>query len=337
VGEASAKQESTPGVSRAGIASLVLVALVVVAVPVAVSIFVGQGARGALVSLAGICAAMATAGINARAGLVVALVVGAGGALVVLASSLWIVAALAMAAVGFGFGLTAQRGWQAALAWIPSTLGFVVADAGGSGGDITLTALEVGVAFTVWGLMTVAIVSVLARRMPLPSAPAVSGSRAVAYAALLAIAAFITTSIAVAVSLGQPGGWLIMTPFIVLQPYVQQGWDRSLRRAGGTVLGFAIAYIVASLISSDAVLYSVGIASYAIAMYALIRRWDYVVYAAFLTIAIVILEGASSSVEMTAEYRLEATAGGVGLALLLMALALPLYRSSARKYQLDEY
>jgi hypothetical protein len=68
-----------------------------------------------------------------------------------------------------------------------------------------------------------------------------------------------------------------------------------------------------------------------------VRQWDYVVYAAFLTLAIVILEGVGASVEVTAEYRLEATAGGVVLSLVAMALALPLYRRAARKYQLEEY
>jgi Predicted membrane protein len=183
----------------------------------------------------------------------------------------------------------------------------------------------------------VGILRLLPVDLPLPNAPAVSDSRALAYAALLAVTALITTSVAIAGDLGHPGGWLIMTPFIVLQPYVQEGWDRSLRRAGGTLLGFTMAYLGASVIAQSWLLYVVGTVSYAIAMYALLRQWDYVVYAAFLTLAIVILEGVGASVEVTAEYRLEATAGGVVLSLVAMALALPLYRRAARKYQLEEY
>lgn len=325
------------GATRATIAALVLVALIVVSVPIGVSVALGQGASGALVSLAGICAAMATAGIGVRAGLIVAVLVGAAGALVALASSLWIVAAVAMAVVGFAFGMTARRGWQVALSSIPSTVGFVVSDAQGMGPGIGETAVYIAAAFTVWGLLTVGIVSLFARRIRMPVAEPVSDSRALAYASLLAVLAFVTTSIALAANLGHPGGWLIMTPFIVLQPYVQKSWDKSLRRASGTVLGFAMAYLSASYITSDGVLYAIGIVSFAVAMYAMVRHWDYVVYAAFLTLAIVILEGIGTSVEVTAEYRLEATAGGVALALGAMALALPLYKRAARRYQLDEY
>jgi len=323
--------------TKGAVARLIVLALVVIAVPIIISLAVGQGPRGALVSLAGICAAMATVGIGVRAGLVVALLVGLGSALVALASSSWPVAALAMAVVAFGFGLTAKRGWQTALAWIPSTLGFVAADAANLGADLRSISVQIAVAFTIWGLVTVGIVRVLPVDLPLPHAPAVSDSRALAYAVLLAFTALITTSITIAGDLGHPGGWLIMTPFIVLQPYVQKGWDRSLRRAGGTLVGFAMAYLGAIVITQSWVLYVVGIVSYAIAMYALLRQWDYAAYAAFLTLAIVILEGVGTSVEVTAEYRLEATAGGVLLSLAAMALALPLYKRAADKYQLKEY
>jgi len=323
--------------TKGAVARLIVLALVVVAAPIIVSLAIGQGARGALVSLAGICAAMATVGIGVRAGLIVALFMGFGSALVALASSSWPIAALAMAVVAFGFGLTAKRGWQTALAWIPSSLGFVAADAANLGSDLGTISVQLGVAFTIWGLVTVGILRLLPVDLPLPNAPAVSDSRALAYAALLAVTALITTSVAIAGDLGHPGGWLIMTPFIVLQPYVQEGWDRSLRRAGGTLLGFTMAYLGASVIAQSWLLYVVGTVSYAIAMYALLRQWDYVVYAAFLTLAIVILEGVGASVEVTAEYRLEATAGGVVLSLVAMALALPLYRRAARKYQLEEY
>ena len=164
-----------------------------------------------------------------------------------------------------------------------------------------------------------------------------SRSRATAFATLLTVTTVATTSIAVGWHWGHAGGWMVMTPFIVIEPYLQSGWHKSLGRAAGTVGGFAIAIGLSTVLGTSPLLAVAGVGFAAMAIIADVRHLDYGLYALFLTPAVVVLEGWGGNVEQTAVLRLEATLIGVGLALVAMAIARPMYRREARAHSLTNY
>jgi hypothetical protein len=103
------------------------------------------------------------------------------------------------------------------------------------------------------------------------------------------------------------------------------------------MVGFAIAAALAWLVDSPLVLTIAGFAFATVAIYAMVKKWHYALYATFLTPAIVLLESGGRSVTELADKRLEATLLAVGLSLVAMALAIPIYRAQARKLGLDKY
>ena len=128
-----------------------------------------------------------------------------------------------------------------------------------------------------------------------------------------------------------------MTPFIVISPYVQDGWRKAINRAIGTVGGFAIASALAFVLGSGPALSVMGVAFAALTAVALVKQWHYAIYALCLTPAIVILESIGRPVEQTADNRLLATILGVGISLAVMAVAVPTYRRTAKEAGIDHY
>lgn len=156
-------------------------------------------------------------------------------------------------------------------------------------------------------------------------------ARARGYALILSLTTVITTAIAVVWQWGHAGGWLIMTPLIVLQPYLHDALAKSIRRALGTTVGFAIAFSLAIFVPERWAIYAIALGFAIAAIVAMERRWDYSIYAVFLTVTIVLWEGSSTSITHTDLARLVATLAGIGLALCIMVAALPFYRRANRR------
>ena len=151
------------------------------------------------------------------------------------------------------------------------------------------------------------------------------------YATMLAVATVISTAIALLGGWGHTGGWLIMTPIIVIQPMLHDAWAKSLRRAAGTVGGFLIASFIGLVVPIPAVEYALGIIFAAAVIYAMESKWNYATYSLLITVAIVLLEGTNTSVPHTALLRIVATLTGVGIALGMIGLATPVYRRQNRR------
>jgi Fusaric acid resistance protein-like len=302
------------------IVKVMVLTLAAVLLPIPLMALMGLEALGSFVGLAGMAAVIAVLTLGWRGGVFAAGVLGLGSTALVLVSSVWWAAAAVMALIALGFGLSARLGWQSALMWVPIALGFVASDAAEVVRERALSGVALGAAFLAWALVSSVLAMLILRRPIMPAPQRESKVAVLGYAGALTAITFATQGIAVGLDLGHTGGWLVMTPFIVMQPHLRDGWDRALRRAGGTVIGFLFVIALSFVITAPAALYVIAIIAFNLAIYAKLRGWNYLIYATFLTPAIVILEGISSSLTQTATYRLEATLGGVGLSLLAMVI-----------------
>lgn len=314
-----------------------VISSLVILLPAPIMGWLGYSAAAGLVGLASLTAGLCALTLGIRPALLLVGGLSAGAALLLLTDGNWLVAALAMSVIAFVFGLTARRGWQTGMVMGPITLAFVVTEPPQPDALMLSDWIALPVAFLVFGAYGAGLVYLITRDRDRTPPQALGLSRAMAYAGMLAVVSAFTTAIAIAGDWRHAGGWMIMTPFIVVQPYIEDGFNKSVRRAGGTVIGFGLAWMVALFVPWVWLLYVIGALFAAVAMYAFMRKWDYLIFAMVLTPAVIILEGVSTSIELTAEKRLGATLIGVGLSLAVMALSVPWYRRNAHKYGITHY
>lgn len=298
----------------------------------------GATTIGSLAGLAALGIAITAATLGRRAGVLTSIIAAAAGALGVLVAGELVPAVIVMVAAAIGFGWTARLGANTATAVLPVTLAFVVNEPASAGTTGLHPALLMALAVLITGLLaTLATGAVLNRTGHVHALKALSPSRTAGFIMQLALTTAFTTAISVGGQWGHAGGWMAMTPFLVIQPYVQDGSRKALRRGAGTIGGFFIAMGFATLLGNAWPLVVVGIAFAAGSVMAFMRQMDYGLYALLLTPAIIILEGFGSNVQATAISRLEATLIGIGLSLLAMAIAWPFYRRGARRNDLAHY
>jgi len=155
--------------------------------------------------------------------------------------------------------------------------------------------------------------------------------RSLAYGALLAVTALLTTPIALAHHWHTTGLWLILTPFLVLRPYVKDGWRPTLHRALGTTAGVLLVHLLALAIPPTLPLQIpaivLGIATGLVAM----RHGHPALLLLLLTATIVLFNSQDGTLLLMADKRLQANAIGIGIAIGVMALADPAERSLLRR------
>lgn len=290
-----------------------------VAAPVPLASAMGFGEAGSFIGLAGVGSVVAVLTVGLRIGLIVTLVAGLAASVLALASVTWWSAAIVMSLAALGFGLTARKGWQGGLVTMMIALSFIASEGATVIDPLSRAALVLGVGFVVWGGIVAGITHVFFRRPVFP-AKSETWKTVLGYASMLVVVTFITQSLAIAWGLGHEGGWLVMTPFLVILPHIHDGFRKSLRRAAGTIAGFVIVLGVSQLTNSHVILSALGALAFTAALYVKLKNWNYFFFALFLTPGIVILEGLSSSVTQLAEYRLEATLGAIALSLAVMAI-----------------
>ena len=285
------------------------------------------GLTGAgVVGLAGLSAVIATAVLGWRVGALTGVLVTVGTVLADAAAGSWLAATIVMVLASMLYGFSAQRGWQRGVILAPIALAFVIAEPPTGGWSVDRPLLMVAVTTAATVTFGVLVATLLSRgSAPKPEHP-VPPVRTRGFAIMLGVAAAITTPITVLAGWGHAGAWLIMTPLIVIQPSLSDAVGKSLRRAAGTVAGFIVAAGLAAVIPEGWVLYVIGAVFAGFALYAMGRSWDYSIFAAAVTVAVVLLEGVSTSVADTGRWRLIATLLGVGIAVALSAAMTPLYK-----------
>lgn len=309
----------TPDEIRRGFALILLLAVVSIALPAGVLHVMGYGAIASFVGLAGMGGMFATLTLGLRGGLIAAVALGIGSALLVLTSTTWWAAALVMASVALLYGLSARRGWQVGFIWCAVALSFVAPVGAKALRLVELDAFVLGLAFLVWAAVTSGLTFLVFRQPVLPTSPA-SRRAVLGYVITLVVVTFATESLAIGRDLGVTGAWLVMTPFLVIMPSIHDGFRKSVQRAAGTIVGFVLVIGLTIVTTSHPLFYAIGTLSFTAAIYAKFKKWNYFSFSLFVTPAIVIMEGISSSITTEAEYRLEATLGAVAISLAAMGI-----------------
>jgi hypothetical protein len=315
----SPEQAPPEPVIRLAIAKTLFLIFFAVIAPGFILGFLGLGAAGSFVGLAGVGAVVAVLVVGLRIALLAMVATGFAAALLTLASVTWWSAAVVMTLIALLFGLTARKGWQGGFVSLMVALSFIASDGAKAIEPLARSALVLGLAIIVWGVIVAAITFVFFRKPVFPATPEPRRT-VLGYTSMLMVVTFITQSLAIGLELGHAGGWLVMTPFLVILPHIHDGFRKSVRRALGTIGGFLIVIGLTSITTSHVFFAVVGGVAFTAAIYAKFKRWDYFFFALFLTLGIVILEGLSTSVTTVAEHRLEATLGAVALSLAAMGI-----------------
>jgi len=331
VSQAHTESPNKKSGTGSALARVLFVAIIAVIAPMPIMAALGYGSTGSFVGLAGIGVVITALSLGIRGGLIASLALGVGAILLTLTSSTWWAAGAVMAAIAFLFGLSARKGWQGSFLGVVIALSYVASDGANSLNSVEQTAIVLGGAFLVWGIAMTGLTRLFFKNplftSPHPETPTIVAG----YVIMLTLVTFTTQSLAIALNMGHTGGWLVMTPFIVILPHIRDAFGKSLRRAGGTIVGFALVIGITAIITSDVVLYALAIALFTAAIFAKVKKLNYFIFAALLTPGIVLLEGTSTSVTQTDVYRLEATLAAVAISLVAMGFTWLLGRINSQR------
>lgn len=238
-----------------------------------------------------------------------------------------ILAGVVMGATSLAFGLSCRSGANKFLVMVPITVGFIVCVPPNLATDVTANVGFVALVTLVGSLWGVGLGWVVTRRSTHQSPEPEAWSRTWAYAITLALLTGLAAAISIATNWGHAGGWFVLTVVIVFQPYLRVAAQKTFQRAGGTVVGVGIALVIDFVVPWTPVKAIIGAALFPIAIVILIKpQYPYWAYTAVLTPGIVLLEGAATSIAITAGSRLAATFAGVALSLVAVVVLAPLYR-----------
>ncbi|MCS5706183.1 FUSC family protein [Synechococcus sp. FGCU-3] len=184
------------------------------------------------------------------------------------------------------------------------------------------------------GLLATGGVSTLLQHLMLPAAPtadalspqaiAHSWRRCLAYGLLLASAALFTTPIALAHHWHTSGLWLIVTPFLVLKPFVRDSWRVALHRSLGTLAGVALVVALALGLPHTLPLQVPAITLAVITAAIAARHGHPAVMITALTATIVLFNSNNADLLLMADKRLQSCSLGIAITLSLMAVAHPI-------------
>jgi Fusaric acid resistance protein-like len=118
---------------------------------------------------------------------------------------------------------------------------------------------------------------------------------------------------------GTSAGWVLLTILLVLRPTYDESRLMIAERAGGTVVGVALAAAVAQIVPNSAILVLLGIIAMIVAAALQLQHARYAYFAVFVTLAIVLLDAQRSNVFETDIRRLVYTIVGVSLVAAVVA------------------
>ena len=311
--------------------AIALVAILVLIVPFAVfSVISGQVEASSWAMMGGVVALL-----NLRSGMAIALLsVGLLTALTpvaIVSGAVPVSGAGLMAIMCFGVGLSAARGLHRGMLLIPMFLAFmIIAPPAWSGHTVNRTTTS----YLLWimlflggGALWAALVfpSVL-RKLKIPSPPSeppwAQGDTLV-YAVTITVLCSASTLGVLIWRPGSNGAWLVLTLLAVTQLGSDQSVKRTFHRVAGTIVGVAIAGIVASVSGSEAVLLAIGLVLLLITAVIMLGPHSYFLFSVFITPTVVLFTSTSlADVPTTDVQRLVFTL--IGCALLLVASGITL-------------
>lgn len=309
----------------------IIVLIVLIATPAVITALLGQDAlTGFSVNacLAGVVAGTMTPWRHAA---VMAVVFGLGGALAVPGSQSPVLGVLLMLMCAAGLGVAARAGASSYVTMAPITLSFVVSE------PLGVTSLAAGLTLSASAAFGAVLGAGIRRKIPNTPLTPLSVQRSAAYAGMLAVLSGVGVWFVVSRNIGHTGAWFLMTLFLVIQPYLQDAWQKSRQRALGTVLGFGVALVIGLVLHVQWALFTLGMLSMMIAIWVMIKHIPYWKYTIFITVGVVLTQGAGTSVIRLGELRVLATVLGVVVSLAAVALLQPIYRRLAESAGLERY
>ncbi len=168
---------------------------------------------------------------------------------------------------------------------------------------------------------------------PIPFAVAHSWRRSVAHALMLATATLVSTPIALQHHWHTSGLWLVLTPFLVLQPFVRDSWSVALHRSLGTLAGVLLVIGLAFTLPHSVPLQLPAIAAGVITVVIAAKKGHRALMLTALTATIVLFSSSNDTLLLMADQRVLASALGIAIALGLMALAHPIEQRLRRPPQ----
>lgn len=304
---------------------------------------------GFICGLAGLKGAAGIAGLGAvegalvavmagrRVGLQVAVGLGIATALVALTAGMPLAVGLIFLAMGVLVGFLGAGGQWMAYSFVPLATGFVLGENPKVLDQPIADALVLGAVIMVSAAFAALVAAFILRSRPPAQLKPIPVVRARAYGIQLGVLLGIAAGAVSALDLAHTGSWVILTITITLQPYIQDGWTKTLQRIAGTLAGFTIAIAIGFFIPWPLAIYILGTVAALIAIEAMLQKRPYWQYAMALTVGIVLFEGVGHSIVDTAVSRLLATLAGAAAVLIVILLIRPASRRIAAKHGLDHY
>ncbi len=187
----------------------------------------------------------------------------------------------------------------------------------------------------IWSLaasLWAVLIGALARRgRPVPTLPKPPLRWGVIAGVLLAIVIAPATAYVVSHHLGHGGAWMLVAIYVVFLPLTPSPWLKAFHRAIGTLLGVGFVWLLTSSLPVHAPAWAFLVpgvlALVAAVQIQFLHTWAYWMYCAFLTAAIVLLEGSFAlsvdthrSVQTIDSLRLRYELIGIGVALIAQAV-----------------
>ena len=158
-----------------------------------------------------------------------------------------------------------------------------------------------------------------------------SWRRCLAYGLLLTSTTVVTTVIALGGHWHMRGLWLLITPFLVLRPFVRDAWRVALHRSIGTLAGVLLVVALAGVLPQALPLQVPAVLLATLTVLIISRHGHPALMLMALTGTIVLFDSSRANLINIANDRLQATALGIVISLAVMALAHPIEQRLARR------
>ena len=306
---------------RTTLALLLLIAALGLLLPRSLSLLLAIPRAAGWIGLGNLAVLVITHQLGWRWGLGSGWALGVMASLAVLCQGRPIAAGLLMAFCAFSLGITARWRAQGVLVLLMVSQCFVLAESPVAPRPADLLAF--GGLMTLLTSITALATSWVERRggcQPPPLQVGHTRVRSLAYGLLLAATTASTTAIALTQHWALMGGWLMLTPLMVMRPHARDSLPRSLHRALGTLLGVGMVHLLAMAAPTALTSPVVAVLFSAFAVLAAVRTWPHALFVVFLTGAVVLFHSPGDSVLALAQERLEANLLGIGIGLGVMVL-----------------
>lgn len=308
------------------ITRFILIALGATLVPGLVVAALGLGAVAGLAGLAAFGAFLAVLQVGWRSGIAFSVLASvAAGLAAGTASNPWL-SALLFFGCGLIVGLSGRRGQRIVFMQLPVVAGFVLGDVPNLHHGVWLDALILSAAILAAGLFATLVIAAVSGKVDRHQPERLSDARSEVYGLVLGVMLAGAAYCVSAFDLAHAGSWVILTFVVIIQPRLNDSLTKAVHRAAGTILGFFISIGIATTVHAPVLLYVAGGVALCFALYDMIEHKPYWLYATAVTVAVVILEGSSTSILATAQQRLWATTVAAGIALAVVAVLAPLAR-----------